>query len=451
VQDADRSGSFPPSLSVSDAAPLTGGGGESQKRDRDNNDEPDAPPAEDTVEDRLKRVRRRDFCITYWGDSMDDIMERIRLTYPHVVVYIIYQREACPSSGRLHWQVYLEMKTPKDISFVKDQLFQDRRTHVKIRVTSRMDARIYCAKNRSRVAGPPEIVGPTEWGLWREQGSSEKMTKLREAIADGMSPVELVEEEPGLVLRNRQSLEWYSEQMNMRSAVNQIRKLNVRYFFGSTGSGKTFLARREAEYVCHGDIGKIFMLDSGGKRDALWFDGYQYGPVLIIDDYNSWIPIDFLLRILDEYPVRLPVKGSMKWARYTDVWITSNKRLEELTDPTGAPVDPRHFQALCRRLNWVVEVCGDGAYVIHKGPHAPIFGDMPTIEPFEDVVVTRAGDANSDSDPTTVAAPPSSVPPPPAGEQHQNDDDGVVVVVDEERVVAPPVNGESGVMVPDAT
>jgi len=46
---------------------------------------------------------------------------------------------------------------------------------------------------------------------------------------------------------------------------------------------------------------------------------------IIIDEFYGWIPWAFLLRLLDVYPLQLPVKGGFVPAHYDRVYITSNK------------------------------------------------------------------------------------------------------------------------------
>ena len=367
----------------------------------------------------LKRVRRRDYCVTYWGDDMRGVVNRMTTQYKHLVAYCVFQREICESSGRPHWQLYIEFFQPQDIGFVKHDLFMDNTTHVEIRLKPRDDARSYCRKERSRMFGPQSEVGPFEYGTWREQGNGQKMHKIREAIADGVHVSDLVAENPDIVLRNRVNFEWYSDQVHSKDAMSANRTVTVRLFVGPTGSGKTHLALQEALYYTKGDQGQIFILDSGGKDNALWFDGYKYGPVLIIDDYDSWIQVAFFLRLMDKYPCRLPVKGTTRWAKYTEVWITSNKPLQQWTDTTGNPIDKRHLEALYRRIDWILWIPERGKYSVMKQPHPPIRTDLPTVEPLpvarppvppRDQQPSRESEAPTHVDPSESVAP-SDTPP----------------------------------------
>lgn len=80
----------------------------------------------------------------------------------------------------------------------------------------------------------------------------------------------------------------------------------VRWYYGPTGSGKT--RRAIADAGTH-----PYWISTGNLQ---WFDGYHGQPVAILDDLRSdscqW---NFLLRLLDEYSMNVPIKGSyVRWA-----------------------------------------------------------------------------------------------------------------------------------------
>lgn len=343
-----------------------------------------------------KRIRRRDFNIVYWGNSIHALAQRMQYRFVHRIQYAIMQRELCPTTGRPHWQMYIEFKNPESIVFVKEELLEDNTANVQIRLSAREACRAYCRKVATRMPGPQTEVGPFEFGTWSTVGAGQKMQMVREAIVDGREVADIAMDDPNTVFRHRASLEWFADAMRQREAQSENREVTVRLFIGSTGSGKTHLARQEALYYSSGDAGKIFILDSGGKENALWFDGYRYGRTLIIDDYDSWISVSFLLRLLDKYPLRLPVKGGTKWALYREVWITSNKPLEQWTEPNGRQIDPRHFDALYRRISWILYMPERGSYQIVKKPHEPLRPDLPTCELFTPTPPTSTAPTDAD-------------------------------------------------------
>jgi len=79
----------------------------------------------------------------------------------------------------------------------------------------------------------------------------------------------------------------------------------------------------------------------------LWFDGYDGQDVVIFDDFYGGLPLPYMLRLLDGYPMRLPIKGGHTYAKWTKVYLTSNvPPTEWYQDPDGA---------FARRIHEVVE------------------------------------------------------------------------------------------------
>lgn len=340
-----------------------------------------------------KPIRRRDYKITYYGsdERMQATLRRMTSRYASRIAYFVLQKEICPTTLRPHFQMYIEFYDPEYISVVKSEIFEDPSVHIEIRLQPRQDAMKYCKKIHSRMHDHAltaeenqKRFGPWEFGKWRDQGTGGKLRRMQEAIADGMEVGALAEEEPETVLRHLRSLQWLQENVDARKANAKDRKVNVRVFVGPTGSGKTHLALEEAMYYCNGVKGDVFMLSSLGSSTTqnLWFDGYRNNKVLVIDDYDSWVPLSYLLRLLDKYPCTLNRKGGTLSAVWTEVWITSNKHPSLWTD-AGKPISQVHMDALMRRINWLVSIPKRGEYGFWKSPHPPHRLDLPTVEPLE--------------------------------------------------------------------
>lgn len=98
----------------------------------------------------------------------------------------------------------------------------------------------------------------------------------------------------------------------------------VHWYWGPTGTGKTREAWKQAieEYAKdQPDPQRTIWISSSNGQ---WFDGYNGQPAVILDDVraNSW---DFaeMLRLLDRYPLRVPVKGGFRRWVPREVWITA--------------------------------------------------------------------------------------------------------------------------------
>lgn len=99
----------------------------------------------------------------------------------------------------------------------------------------------------------------------------------------------------------------------------------VSWWYGNTGTGKT---RRAFEEV---DQNNIYIVSApSSKGGALWFDGYTGQSRVVFDDFRPWwCRFDYLLRLLDRYPIKVQVKGG--WANFVpeEIIITTTKSPSE--------------------------------------------------------------------------------------------------------------------------
>lgn len=94
--------------------------------------------------------------------------------------------------------------------------------------------------------------------------------------------------------------------------------------------------------------------------DGLWFDGYDGQDGALLDDFSgkfSKLPLTQLLRLIDRYVIRVPVKGGFVQFTPKRIWITTNIHPSEWYDYSERPV---HFLALKRRVTRVVVWGSDG-------------------------------------------------------------------------------------------
>lgn len=317
-----------------------------------------------TVEGPKRRkiaFRRKAFCVTHWGDTVN----AARFDEPDNkkrVLYVVYQRERCPRTQRLHWQMYFEFTSPELVQYVK-YLLDDNTAHVEMIKTSRDQARLYCMKTATRV-DPND--GPKEWGNWRIQGERTDLKAVQNDIEANHSMAEIGGAHFNLMMRHPQGIKMYKALQLQSKGQSTNRQVNVRVHIGRTGTGKSFAAMKEAMAMSDVAMEDVYILDKGGEG-TLWFDGYEGQSCLIIDDYDGWIAVSFLLRMLDRYPCRLPVKGSFSYANWTNVWITSNKRPDEWTaSHKGDKMDHRHVEALMRRVNYLAIFNSDFSRTVKK-------------------------------------------------------------------------------------
>lgn len=120
---------------------------------------------------------------------------------------------------------------------------------------------------------------------------------------------------------------------------------NVSWYYGNTGCGKTRLAYEGV------DQDNIYIVSApSSKGGALWFDGYCGQKRAVFDDFRPWwCRFDYLLRLLDRYPMHVQVKGGfVNWIP-EEIIITSVLPPEELF--TGEYRTSEDLAQLHRRIH----------------------------------------------------------------------------------------------------
>ena len=111
----------------------------------------------------------------------------------------------------------------------------------------------------------------------------------------------------------KKALEIYRDECQKQSFKKRV----VEWYFGPTGTGKTKEAWcRAADWLgVEEDDAKLIEGVWVSNESSKWFDGYHGQRVAILDDIRSstW-EFSTLLRLLDRYPMQVPIKGGyVKW------------------------------------------------------------------------------------------------------------------------------------------
>lgn len=222
------------------------------------------------------------------------------------ISYCIYQIEEVSTR---HLQGYLELK--KQMSFNK--LAKKFPWHIEARKGSQAQAIEYCSKEESRVQGP------WEWGEKKVQGTRTDIDGMYAAIRAGKRERDIAEDMPTTHAKYFKAHDRYRSLIDYDS-TKDFRTVSVTILWGEAGTGKTRMAVEDSD---------DYYILNAPTNGTLWFDGYQGEKTLIIDDFYGWIKFNEMLRIMDGYQLRLPVKGSFVYAKWTKVFITSNKKWSE--------------------------------------------------------------------------------------------------------------------------
>lgn len=224
--------------------------------------------------------------------------------------YVIIGREV-GAQGTPHLQGYLELSKKKTLGGVKKLQPCFGRAHWEPARGTVSQNIAYCSKDGQSYSRGEPSVG---------QGMRSDLGALVEDLKNGRDLKDVALENPELYCRYRGGLRDLANWANL-----SVRKPpRVIYIWGPPGTGKSRYA-----FSCNEE--STWSYPGNG-----WFDGYKGQAVAIFDDFdddqstNGGISIGMFLKLLDRYPVDVPVKGGFVQWRPTKIILTSNRDFESL-------------------------------------------------------------------------------------------------------------------------
>ena len=262
------------------------------------------------------------------------------------ILYACYQPELCPTTGKLHYQTYVEFKDSYPLKSCQKYVGVDN-CHIERRRGDPEEARNYCFKSESKNGDFVELGDFNTCPKLKNKGKRTDLKKLAEDVINGKKMDEI---DPVMIIK-------YSKGIKELKAI-QSKKINNRYveptvcvIWGDAGVGKT-----KSIYDKEG-FENCYKLDK--TNNEVWFDGYQGEKILIIDDFYGWIQWGQLLNILDGYPLKLQIKGGHDWKAWEKVYITSNKHYSEW-------YSREDISALTRRIKYEMHMLREEGKEIRK-------------------------------------------------------------------------------------
>lgn len=253
--------------------------------------------------------------------------------------------------GYEHYQGYIENETPIRFSTLKKKFPT---IHLEIRKGTPLQAYEYATKEETRIG---KVLGnmekpPEE----KKRGRGQILKSLHERILNGEKVDDIIQTSPEAMPHYRNLRELESVVQRTAARNNKYRDMRVTYLYGETGVGKT-------RYVYETYDGELYRVTDYNNP----FDGYNGQKVLVLDEFNSQLPFELMLLLLDVYPTELPARFHNKHAAYDEVWIISNLRLEEMY-PSVQQSSPEQWKAFLRRIHNYYEMGKDHIMVELQKP-----------------------------------------------------------------------------------
>lgn len=269
-----------------------------------------------------KQVRSKNYCFTLnnYTDDDEKRLEELECSY------LVYGRELAPTTGTPHLQGYIQFAKRVDASKLRKLLLW----HIEVAKGTAQQNRDYCTKSES---GSTISGGIVERGTIRHDESGRR-TDLQEIKKKILNHVPLIEIVP--YCDNHQQLK-YAEGLSKYFNDDKDRAVEVYWYYGPTGTGKTRAAREESTGLSR------WM----SKGDLQWFDGYAGQTAVILDDLRlrpNTTDYSLLLRLLDRYPLSVPIKGGFVNWTPMKIWVTCPY------PPDGIPGTTEDYTQLVRRM-----------------------------------------------------------------------------------------------------
>jgi hypothetical protein len=228
--------------------------------------------------------------------------------------YLVYQHER-GDSDTPHLQGYFRFKSRRSLRALVTRFARGpaRGIHLEPRKGTIEQAIEYCTREEKRdILACAQVFESGNRPTGR--GCRTDVRALINSVREGRTYAQLFDEHPEAMVRYARGVQL----ARMVYVRPRREKTIVKWFYGTTGTGKSRAASDEA--------GDDAYWKQGGSR---WWDGYEGQTNVVIDDYRCDLcPFHQLLRLFDRYPLLLEVKGGSVHFISKVIYVTAPQRPE---------------------------------------------------------------------------------------------------------------------------
>lgn len=266
----------------------------------------------------MTNQKSRSYCFTINNYTQEDIDNCCKLKYQ----YILLGNERGEKNETPHIQGYVYFQNPVSFNTIKKNIS---RGHIEICKGSCQSNINYCKKENDILY---------EDGETPKQGNRSDLHDIRDAIIRNEPMRDIITNYSA----NYQAVK-YAETIRRYIEPKRDFKPTVKWYWGETGTGKTFRAYQE--------LGVDAYYQNGTK----WWDGYDAHEGVIIDDFRAHqMPFNQLLKLLDRYPYIIEHKGGSRQFLAKTIIITSPLH------PSESFGVNENMEQLIRRIDIIEEI-----------------------------------------------------------------------------------------------
>lgn len=251
-----------------------------------------------------KNKRSVNWCLTIY--NFEDVENAIKsVGDDNKLRYFIYGNELCPTTGRLHFQSFLQCHEAQRFSFIKKILPT---AWLRQSNGSAEQGRDYCTKDKNY----------KEFGHFiPTKGTRTDLIGVIDKLKEGKNLKEIIGDDNKMAmnistLQKLQLLYAFDDQPRNH-------KMKIIVYWGVAGCGKTTEATKYSK--------NYYMLTPPTSSGKLWWDGYNniiHDTVIIDEMDGSFMPLHDFKRLCDDHEYMVDCKGYRQQFKAKTIIFTSN-------------------------------------------------------------------------------------------------------------------------------